>query len=264
LAKEVFANEPNVLSIKSPISVCGDIIGQFDDLLELFRVGGKVPDTNYLFLGNYVNKGKYSIYVISLLLCLKVRWPRRIYLLRGHQEARMMTIRFGMCEECIKLYGNDNDIWKYLTDTFDFFPLAAVIDNQVYKYRVFNKIKYFSVHGGLSPSLNTVNDIQMLNRIQVQPDGIVDDLLWSDPHDKTGWKISTRFNGYFFGKDATKKFLDNNKLKLIIRGHQLCLDGYGFNHDGLICTLYSAPNHLGRCGTKGGIMQIDEDSSYTL
>ena len=129
-AKEILIKEENVQHVRSPVTICGDIHGQFHDLLELFRIGGSCPETNYLFMGDYVDRGFYSVETLSLLLCLKVRYPTRIYLTRGNHESRQVTQVYGFYDECNKKYGNTN-VWKYFTDLFDYLPLTALVENKV-------------------------------------------------------------------------------------------------------------------------------------
>jgi serine/threonine-protein phosphatase 2A catalytic subunit len=127
-AKEILSSESNVHHVRCPVTVCGDIHGQFHDLIELFKIGGKSPDTNYLFMGDYVDRGYYSVETVTLLLCLKVRYKDRICILRGNHESRQITQVYGFYDECVRKYGNAN-VWKYLTDLFDYLPLTAVVEN---------------------------------------------------------------------------------------------------------------------------------------
>lgn len=129
-AKEILVKESNVQQVKAPVTVCGDIHGQYFDLLELFKIGGKCPETNYLFMGDYVDRGYFSVEAVSLLLCLKVRYPSRIYLTRGNHESRHITQVYGFYDECMRKYNNPL-IWKYFTDLFDYLPLTAVVENSV-------------------------------------------------------------------------------------------------------------------------------------
>jgi serine/threonine-protein phosphatase 2A catalytic subunit len=130
-AIEILVEEPNTPIINTPITVCGDIHGQFEDMLELFRVSGNLPDTNYLFMGDYVDRGDRSVETISLLIGFKVRFRNRIIILRGNHESRRITQIYGFYDECFRKYGNSN-VWKYFTDLFDYLPLTALINNTVF------------------------------------------------------------------------------------------------------------------------------------
>lgn len=134
-AREVLEQEENVQPVKCPVTVCGDIHGQFHDLMELFRIGGNSPDTNYLFMGDYVDRGYYSVETVSLLVALKVRYPQRITILRGNHESRQITQVYGFYDECLRKYGTAN-VWKYFTDLFDYLPLTALIEDQVLFFKL--------------------------------------------------------------------------------------------------------------------------------
>lgn len=195
----------------------GDIHGQFHDLQELFRIGGNSPDTNYLFMGDYVDRGYYSVETVTLLVSLKVRYKDRVTILRGNHESRQITQVYGFYDECLRKYGNAN-VWKMFTDLFDFLPLTALIEDQI-----------FCLHGGLSPSIDSLDQIRSLDRIQEVPhEGPMCDLLWSDPDDRCGWGISPRGAGYTFGQDISETFNHNNGLTLVARAHQLVMEvGFG-------------------------------------
>ncbi|GAY58035.1 hypothetical protein CUMW_184030 [Citrus unshiu] len=218
-AKEILMDESNVQPVKSPVTICGDIHGQFHDLAELFRIGGKCPDTNYLFMGDYVDRGYYSVETVTLLVSLKVRYPQRITILRGNHESRQITQVYGFYDECLRKYGNAN-VWKIFTDLFDYFPLTALVESEI-----------FCLHGGLSPSIETLDNIRNFDRVQEVPhEGPMCDLLWSDPDDRCGWGISPRGAGYTFGQDISEQFNHTNNLKLIARAHQLVMEGYNWGH----------------------------------
>ncbi|KAL6203938.1 hypothetical protein ACLB2K_021208 [Fragaria x ananassa] len=218
-AKEILMEESNVQPVKSPVTICGDIHGQFHDLAELFRIGGKCPDTNYLFMGDYVDRGYYSVETVTLLVALKVRYSQRITILRGNHESRQITQVYGFYDECLRKYGNAN-VWKTFTDLFDYFPLTALVESEI-----------FCLHGGLSPSIETLDNIRNFDRVQEVPhEGPMCDLLWSDPDDRCGWGISPRGAGYTFGQDISEQFNHTNNLKLIARAHQLVMEGYNWGH----------------------------------
>mmetsp|Transcript_4779 Transcript_4779/g.15879 ORF Transcript_4779/g.15879 Transcript_4779/m.15879 type:complete len:361 (+) Transcript_4779:32-1114(+) len=180
--------EGNVVGVPIPVTIVGDIHGQLHDLIELFNIAGKCPDTNFVFLGDYVDRGYYSVECATLVVALKVRWPSRIWLLRGNHESRQITQVYGFYDECLRKYGSTN-VWRLCTETFDYLCLAAVIGDQL-----------LCVHGGLSPTLDTLDQIRELQRVQEPPhEGSMCDLMWSDPDDIHGWGISARGAGYVFG-----------------------------------------------------------------
>eukprot|EP00027_Filamoeba_sp_ATCC50430_P008359 CAMPEP_0168559646 /NCGR_PEP_ID=MMETSP0413-20121227/10636_1 /TAXON_ID=136452 /ORGANISM="Filamoeba nolandi, Strain NC-AS-23-1" /LENGTH=312 /DNA_ID=CAMNT_0008590891 /DNA_START=51 /DNA_END=989 /DNA_ORIENTATION=+ len=247
--KELLIDESNVTMIRSPITIVGDIHGQFHDLLEIFRIGGKSPDTNYLFLGNYVDRGSYSVETISLLLCLKLKYPNRVFLLRGNHETRALTQVHGFYAECVRKYGNSN-VWKYMTDMFDYLTVAAIIDDKI-----------IAMHAGLSSSISSIDQLRVINRFQeVPPESPLTDILWSDPDpERDGFNFSPRGAGCTFGQAAVKQFLLNNKLEHIVRSHQLCMDGYQLIFDNKLSTIWSAPNYLSRCGNVACVLEVGED-----
>jgi len=231
-----------------PRSRCGDIHGQFYDLKELFKVGGDCPDTNYLFLGDFVDRGFYSVETFLLLLALKVRYPDRITLIRGNHESRQITQVYGFYDECLRKYGSVN-VWRYCTEIFDYLSLSALIEDKI-----------LCVHGGLSPSINTLDQIRVIDRKQEVPhDGAMCDLLWSDPEDIEGWGLSPRGAGFLFGGNIVKAFNHTNGLDLIARAHQLVMEGYKYMFDKTLATVWSAPNYCYRCGNVAAILELDEN-----
>ena len=154
IAKGYLLEESNVQPISSPVTICGDIHGQFYDLLEIFRIGGEVSKTNYIFMGDYVDRGYYSVETFTYLLLLKVKFPNRVTLLRGNHESREISRLGGFYDECQKKYGNEN-VWRYFNQVFDYLTLCALVDGKV-----------LCVHGGLSPNLKTLDQIRTIDRSQ--------------------------------------------------------------------------------------------------
>mmetsp|Transcript_9769 Transcript_9769/g.14410 ORF Transcript_9769/g.14410 Transcript_9769/m.14410 type:complete len:306 (+) Transcript_9769:129-1046(+) len=247
-AKEYLIEQGNIMNLSAPVTVCGDIHGQFYDLLELFTVGGKIPDTNYLFLGDFVDRGHYSIEVILLLLLYMVRYSNRITLLRGNHESRQITQVYGFYDDCLRKYGSVN-VWKYCCEVFDLLPIAALIGEKV-----------FCVHGGISMQCETLDTIRKIDRkMEVPQDGPICDMLWSDPEDNVmGFVASPRGAGYLFGGDEVAKFLQRNKIDLICRAHQLVSEGYKEMFNNTLCTIWSAPNYCYHCGNVAAILEFDE------
>jgi len=252
-ARDLLREESNIVNVDSPVTVVGDLHGQFLDLLEIFNAMGRAPETNYVFLGDYVDRGSHSVESIQLLVALKVRYPTRVTLLRGNHESRQITQVYGFYDEVVFKYGRPN-VWTWFTEVFDYLPLGCLIDGQV-----------FCTHGGLSPSLSSLDDIRSLDRIQEIPhEGPICDLLWSDPVDQLGWGMSCRGAGYLFGADVSEKFNRENGLKGICRAHQLVLPGYSWMHDDNVVTVFSAPNYCNRIGNQGAVMTIDDKLDFSF
>ncbi|KAK4042033.1 Metallo-dependent phosphatase-like protein [Parachaetomium inaequale] len=325
MVKEVLMEESNIQPVVTPVTICGDIHGQFYDLLELFRVAGGMPgesnvqapmtsttvitsddieppsvitnpklksmvrnagatageggagddndnddtiaeaheestphaappadagvqsaDTRFVFLGDFVDRGYFSLETFTLLMCLKAKYPDRIVLVRGNHESRQITQVYGFYEECQQKYGNAS-VWKACCQVFDFLVLAAIVDGTV-----------LCVHGGLSPEIRTIDQIRVVARAQEIPhEGAFCDLVWSDPEDIETWAISPRGAGWLFGHKVATEFNHVNGLKTIARAHQLVNEGYKFHFaEKSVVTVWSAPNYCYRCGNVASIMTV--------
>mmetsp|Transcript_1177 Transcript_1177/g.1841 ORF Transcript_1177/g.1841 Transcript_1177/m.1841 type:complete len:315 (+) Transcript_1177:132-1076(+) len=238
------------VEVAGPVTVVGDIHGQLFDLLELLRVGGPVPETNYLFLGDYVDRGYYSVETILLLLMLLVKYPNSITLLRGNHETRQITQVYGFYDECVRKY-NSPVVWRAVTEVFDALPVAALITT--------DNMRVLAVHAGLSPALETLDEIKQLRyNAEVPHEGPICDLVWSDPDESVeGWGLSQRGAGYVFGADVVKRFNQTNNIDLICRSHQLVLEGYKEIFNKQLVTVWSAPNYCYRCGNHAAILQLE-------
>ncbi|KAL8409521.1 hypothetical protein RB594_007820 [Gaeumannomyces avenae] len=330
MVKEALMEESNIQPVVTPVVICGDIHGQFYDLLELFRVAGGMPgetsvqapktvttvitsedleppteitdpklkkqikstssitateksptsgaestvestttvtvegseedgksgamqspaaDTRFVFLGDFVDRGYFSLETFTLLMCLKAKYPDRIVLVRGNHESRQITQVYGFYEECQQKYGNAS-VWKACCQVFDFLVLAAIVDGSV-----------LCVHGGLSPEIRTIDQIRVVARAQEIPhEGAFCDLVWSDPEDIDTWAVSPRGAGWLFGDKVATEFNHVNRLQTIARAHQLVNEGYKYHFpEKSVVTVWSAPNYCYRCGNVASIMAVDRD-----
>ncbi|KAI5170618.1 serine/threonine-protein phosphatase 4 catalytic subunit [Nematocida sp. LUAm3] len=241
--------EQNIVRIDPPVVVCGDIHGQYDDLLTIFKMNGSPKRTKYVFLGDYVDRGPNSVETIALLLLYKVMYPSNIVLLRGNHESRELTETYGMYKEVISRYSTC-DIWKVLCETFNYLPISCLIGSRI-----------FCVHGGISPFALTFDKILRINRfLEVPSSGPLTDMLWSDPGAENGCFPSDRGAGYVFGPDVVHKFLFLNDVHLICRSHQLVNEGYRFAYPNKeLVTVWSAPNYCNRMGNKATVLRIGKN-----
>jgi len=242
IAKMAFTREDTVQAAQAPCTVVGDIHGQFSDLLKLFTDGGDIaasPKNRYVFMGDYVDRGSMSVQTIQLLLCYKARYHDRIYLTRGNHESRDVNIQYGFYAEVMEKYGKGGyRVWSDICDVFDTLPLSVLIDRSV-----------LCVHGGISPSLPTIDKMRKLHRFQDVPkEGPLADLLWSDPDpDTETWTPNDRGAGWLFGPTVTQQFCHKNDIELICRSHQVVITGFNYHFPQKnVATVWSAPNYCGR------------------
>lgn len=229
--REVLLSQPALVELSAPVKIVGDVHGQYTDLIRLFEMCGFPPNANYLFLGDYVDRGKQSLETILLLFCYKLKFPENFFLLRGNHECANVTRVYGFYDECKRRC--NIKVWKTFVDTFNCLPIAAIVAGKI-----------FCVHGGLSPSLTHMDDIRQIARPTDVPDyGLLNDLLWSDPADmESDWEASERGVSYCFGKKVIMEFLQRHDFDLVCRAHMVVEDGYEFFNDRILVTVFSAPN----------------------
>eukprot|EP00934_Nitzschia_sp_Nitz4_P001658 Nitzschia sp. Nitz4//scaffold50_size126154//57504//59214//NITZ4_003684-RA/size126154-augustus-gene-0.127-mRNA-1//-1//CDS//3329553695//1658//frame0 len=259
--KKYFESLPSLMEISIPdaspdhdlnaaprVTVCGDTHGQFYDVLNIFELNG-LPSTNnpYLFNGDFVDRGSFSVEVILTYLLWKVSNPNCIYLTRGNHETRNMNKIYGFEGEVKAKY--DDKIFDLFLEVFCYLPLAATIEGKV-----------FVTHGGLpSQDVVSLEDIRKIKRgIEPPETGLMSDLLWSDPQPFPGFSPSKRGIGYSFGPDITTRFLESNSLSLLVRSHEVKEEGYLVEHGGKTITIFSAPNYCDSMGNKGAFIHFDK------
>ncbi|KHN87497.1 Serine/threonine-protein phosphatase PP1-gamma catalytic subunit [Toxocara canis] len=248
LSRSIFMSQPMLLELESPLKIAGDIHGQYSDLIRLFDLCGYPPESNYLFLGDYVDRGPKSIETIALLLCYKIKYPKNFFVLRGNHEVANLNRIYGFYDECKRRC--NVKIWKCFQDVFNCMPIAALIEHKI-----------LCCHGGLSPSLRSLEQIRRITRpVDVQETGLVCDILWSDPDPNViGWAPNERGVSYVFGPEVLAQFLRRMDLDIVVRGHQVVEDGYEFFGRRGLVTIFSAPNYCGEFDNAGAIMSVDEN-----
>jgi len=242
-----------LVELEAPLHVCGDIHGQYYDLLRIFEHCGYPGEYNYLFLGDYVDRGKQSLETVCLLLCYKIKYPEKVTLLRGNHESSVTNRIYGFYDECKRRY--NIRLWKAFTDLFNYLPVAALIDDKI-----------LCMHGGLSPDLKNIQSIQDISRPTDIPDqGLLCDLLWSDPDkEAVDYDENDRGVSVIFGEKVVTDFNKKNDLDLIIRAHQVVDEGYEFFANRQLITIFSAPNYCGEFDNSAGIMIIDDSLTCSL
>ena len=250
---KIIKDQKMLVELEAPLHVCGDIHGQYYDLLRIFEHCGYPGEYNYLFLGDYVDRGKQSLETVCLLLCYKIKYPDKVTLLRGNHESSVTNRIYGFYDECKRRY--NVRLWKSFTDLFNWLPVAAIIDEKI-----------LCMHGGLSPDLKNIQSIQEISRPTDIPDtGLLCDLLWSDPDkDVLEYDENDRGVSVIFGEKIVQDFNKKNDLDLIIRAHQVVDDGYEFFAQRQLITIFSAPNYCGEFDNSAGIMIIDESLTCSL
>ena len=229
--REQLLSQPALLELSPPVKIVGDIHGQYNDLIRLFEMCGFPPSSNFLFLGDYVDRGKQSLETILLLFCYKLKYPENFFIMRGNHECANVTRVYGFYDECKRRC--NVKVWKAFIDTFNCLPIASIVAEKI-----------FCVHGGLSPNLQHMDDIRNIARPTDVPDyGLLNDLLWSDPADMDAdWESNERGVSYCFGKKVIVDFLAKHDFDLVCRAHMVVEDGYEFFNDRLLVTVFSAPN----------------------
>jgi protein phosphatase len=272
--QEIVADQPMVLKLNTPVKIFGDIHGQYDDLMRFFEYWGEpsenpgvgdIQSIDYLFLGDYVDRGCKSLETICLLMALKIKYPERVHLLRGNHEDILINFNFGFKEECDLRLSHDSDeemdVYKVINEVFEYLPLAAIVEDQI-----------LCLHGGIGGCLSSVNEIEEIERplsiiheATNKTEQIVMDILWSDPtenDDELGiqpnpLRDSKSFGNIVkYGPDVVDKFLEQNSLSMVIRAHECVPDGFERFSGGNLITIFSATDYCRRHKNAGAMLLI--------
>lgn len=246
-SRRVFMSQPMLVEIAAPVNLCGDIHGQYYDLLRLFELGGYPPESNYIFLGDYVDRGEQSLESVCLLLAYKLRYPDNFFLLRGNHESSSINRIYGFFDECKRRF--NVRLWKLFTDTFNCMPVAGLVEGRI-----------LCMHGGLSPELRSLDQVRRILRPTDVPDsGLICDLLWADPADEpiVGFGDNDRGVSWTFGENVVEGIVQSFDLDLICRAHQVVDEGYRFFAKRKLVTVFSAPNYCGEFNNYGAFLCVD-------
>ena len=245
----ILEKEESLLKISAPLYICGDIHGQYYDLLRVFDILKYPPQSTFLFLGDYVDRGKQSLECLLLLLCLKIKYPDKIFLLRGNHECEALNKMYGFFDECKRRLSIK--CFKKIITLFNIMPISALINENI-----------LCMHGGLSKELQNIEQInKILRPTDIPNEGLLCDILWSDPNESLNEDFGSneRNISVTFSKDVVKNFLEKNNLDLICRAHQVVEEGFEFFADMKLVTIFTAPNYMGEFDNNGGILEVGED-----
>ena len=276
--KPILEKEHSLIRLRSPCKIFGNLYGVYNDLMRYFESYGNPSDDNqmgdisfmqYIFLGDFCDRGFNSIEIILLLFALKVKYPEFIYLIRGHHEDKFINSEYGLGQECIDRLSDDirdpMSIFSSINQAFDLLPFGVLVDNNI-----------LLVHGGIGSSINSLDDIEQIKRPVEVVHNVTNneqlkiiDLLWSEYCDDIDNIDMNRERDKFkkgfivkFGKNRLNKFLDDNKINLLITSHQFVKGGFTtFNNDKILI-LFSATNYMNKLGNVGAMITIAKKNSY--
>uniref|UniRef100_A0A8R1E432 Serine/threonine-protein phosphatase n=1 Tax=Caenorhabditis japonica TaxID=281687 RepID=A0A8R1E432_CAEJA len=252
-ASQIFKQQGSMLEIEAPVKICGDVHGQFSDVLRLFDRGGFPPLVNYLFLGDYVDRGPQSLETVSLFMAYKVKFPGNFFLLRGNHECGAINRVYGFLDEVQRKYGSKfgTVMWNNFQAVFAWMPYTALVSGKI-----------LCMHGGISKRMSSLNQLRNLKRpiLDIPNPSLEIDILWADPDNLVrGFDESTRGVGMVFGDEALQDTMEKLGVDLIARAHQVVQDGYEFFHKKRLVTIFSAPHYCGEFDNAAAMMNVDKN-----
>ncbi|CAD5222760.1 unnamed protein product [Bursaphelenchus xylophilus] len=250
-AHDVFLSQSVFVEIDPPVRICGDTHGQYGDLLRLFNRGGFPPTSNYLFLGDYVDRGRQNLETILILFIYKLKYPNNFFLLRGNHECANINKVYGFAEECARRYQQSGQrIWQAFQDVFQVMPLSGLVGDRI-----------LCMHGGISPQLKSLKQLRDIKRPNDATGPTLEmDLLWADPVvGLTGFQENMRGASFGFGPDVLAKLCAELNIDMVARAHQVVQDGYEFFGNRKLVTIFSAPHYCGQFDNAAAMMIVDSN-----
>uniref|UniRef100_A0A0N4Z2N7 Serine/threonine-protein phosphatase n=1 Tax=Parastrongyloides trichosuri TaxID=131310 RepID=A0A0N4Z2N7_PARTI len=252
---DIFKGYNTLLEIEAPVIICGDVHGQMNDLLLIFKRFGTPEKRNYLFLGDYIDRGNNSLEVINLLFLFKLKYPNMLHLLRGNHELQHINKVYGFYEELSDRFQEPElveDIYSKYNEIFKYMPLAACVSKRI-----------LCMHGGISENIETLNTIRNIKRPLTTVDGAACDLLWADPDDEIKMTTYNDARGVSvkFGEDFLEKFCNKLNLDMVIRGHQVCKIGFAVFKKGRLITVFSASDYDEEMRNLAGVIHVSNTFS---
>ena len=250
----LFSFEATMMRVASPCVIVGDIHGQILDLVRILHTFGLPDKQRYVFLGDIVDRGEFSVETLVIVFLLKVLWPDNVFVIRGNHEFQFLCSQCGFMSQMFDCF-DDAELYRVVSQAFDQIPLAALIDNSM-----------LCVHGGIGPMLTHLNHIRALRRpIDNYGDDVVDSLVWSDPSDDVDmYEPSARGSGYLFGRQACEQFLRTNNLRMIIRGHECVEHGWKSHFNNQLITVFSASNYCGVVNNEAAVMEVTGANTWRI
>ena len=250
--KEILEKEPSLLKLNDDCVILGDLHGHILDLFRVLKKFGPPSRTNYVILGDLVDRGEFSLETATLVFVLKALFPNKMHIVRGNHEFPAMFQYNGFSEQIEGVYGSHIVTYAF-ANAFAYLPFAALVSGKV-----------LCVHGGIGPGFTSILQIEAVRRPMVNyDDDPVISCVWSDPKEdvEEGFQESTRGIGYFFGKKALDNFLSTQGLTMLVRGHEPCENGVKKMFDGKLITVFGASNYCNYSKNKSGVLYVSKNGN---
>ncbi|OHT14952.1 Serine/threonine-protein phosphatase PP1 [Tritrichomonas foetus] len=258
-ATNVFKNEEILLNLKGDYIIVGDLHGHFFDLIRILKHFGMPPHVKYIFLGDIVDRGEFSLYTTISIFALKCAYPDSIFLIRGNHEFENINSQSGFNDEIKEIFFSDPNeatlVFHAVNQTFSYLPIAIILNDDI-----------LCVHGGIGPSFQSIDQINLIARPFLSIyGGIANSILWSDPNDNVDtFRPSKRGVGFDYGFKAIDAFLSNNNLRLLVRGHENIAEGVKYSLQNKVITVFSASNYCGSLNNVSGVLIVSQENGESF